>query len=168
MSNRHALIAIALFLGWLGLAHSQTRIYRCGNEYTNSPTAAQMPNCKQVEGGNLTVVQTTKPASGGGASKPARSAASAASGKATDAPSAEQKARDSDAKTILEAELAKAEQKLAELTKDFNNGEPEKQGSEHRNHQKYLDRVAEMQSSIERAKSDIEGIRRELSRLVSR
>jgi len=53
------------------------------------------------------------------------------------------------------------------LLKEYNNGEPEKLGPEHRNHQKYLDRVAELKASIARNDSDIDGIRRELSRVPS-
>jgi hypothetical protein len=47
---------------------------------------------------------------------------------------------------------------------EYNNGEPEKMGNESRNHQKYLDRVAELKASIARNESDIAGIRRELGR----
>ena len=77
---------------------------------------------------------------------------------------ADQRARDSEARAILESELKKAEARQAELVKEYNNGEPEKLGPEHRNHQKYLDRVAEMKASIARNESDIAGIRRELGR----
>ncbi len=77
----------------------------------------------------------------------------------------EQRARDSDARAILEAELKKAELKLAEQQKEFNNGEPEKQGIEGRNHQRYLDRVAELKESIARNESDIAGLKREISRM---
>ena len=66
---------------------------------------------------------------------------------------------------VEKAELKKALDRHDELTRDYNNGEPEKQGSESRNYQKYLDRVAEMKAAIARNESDIEGIRRELSRL---
>ncbi|HRL36344.1 MAG: hypothetical protein KBF22_08380, partial [Ottowia sp.] len=77
----------------------------------------------------------------------------------------EQRARDSDAKAILEQELRRAEAKQAELVKEYNNGEPDKIGGEARNYQKYLDRVAEMKASIARNQSDIDGLKRELSRL---
>jgi chromosome segregation ATPase len=81
--------------------------------------------------------------------------------------SPEQRARDSDSRAILEAELKKAEAKLAEQQKEFNNGEPEKQGIEGRNYQRYLDRVAELKDSIARNQSDIAGLKREISRLPS-
>ena len=39
-----------------------------------------------------------------------------------------------------------------------------KQGAEARNHQKYLDRVAELKAAIARNEEDIAGIKRELTR----
>ncbi len=76
---------------------------------------------------------------------------------------AEQRARDSDARRILEDELRKEEDALAALQKEYNKGEPERQGNE-RNYQKYLDRTAELKASIARKESDIESIRRELAK----
>jgi len=156
----------ALFVASLaGLqAHAQERVWRCGNEYTNNAAVAQQRGCKLMEGGNLTVVQTPRPASGaaatgGSAAGPARAPAGSPR-----VDSADQRARDNDARTVLETELRKAEARQAELLKDYNNGEPERQGNE-RNYQKYLDRVAEMKAEIARNESDIAGIRRELGRL---
>jgi type IV secretory pathway VirB4 component len=80
---------------------------------------------------------------------------------------AEQRSRDSDSKAIFESELRKAESKQTELLKEYNNGEPEKRGGEAQNHQKYLDRVAEMKASIARNDSDIASIKRELGRASS-
>lgn len=151
-------------------SQAQTRIYRCGNEYTNNATEAQQRGCKVVDGGNVTVVEGTRvnsqAAAPAGASAPVRVAAavpSSASGSAR-VSSSDQKSRDNDARAILEAELKKAEARQSELLKEYNNGEPEKMGHESRNHQKYLDRVAELKASIARNESDIAGIRRELGR----
>jgi hypothetical protein len=55
---------------------------------------------------------------------------------------------------------------LAQLQKDYNNGQPERRGEE-RNYQTYLDRVAAMKASITRAESDIAAIRREIAKLGS-
>jgi hypothetical protein len=52
-----------------------------------------------------------------------------------------------------------------ELLKEYNNGEPDKRGDEVRNHQKYLDRVAELKANLARNESDMAGIRRELGRV---
>lgn len=134
---------------------AQDRIYRCGNEYTNTVSEAQSKNCKLISGGNVTVVQAHKPA--------ARPAGNGQPGPRVD--SADQRSKDSDSRLILESELKKAEARHLELQKEYNNGEPEKLGPETRNHQKYLDRVAELKASIARNESDIDGIRRELSRV---
>lgn len=135
---------------------AQDRIYRCGNEYTNSVSEAQAKSCKLISGGNVTVVQGHKP-------NPNRVAAAGQPGQRVDA--GDQRAKDSDSRLILESELKKAEARQVELLKEYNNGEPEKMGPEHRNQQKYLDRIAELKATISRNESDIEGIRRELSRV---
>ncbi len=77
---------------------------------------------------------------------------------------AAQRARDSDARRILGEELQREEQRLAELQKEFNNGEPERRGDE-RNYQKYLDRVADMKAGIARKEADIAAIKREIGKL---
>lgn len=135
---------------------AQDRIYRCGNEYTNTVSEAQAKGCKLISGGNVTVVQAHKPNAN-------RVAAATQPGQRVDA--GDQRAKDSDSRLILESELKKAEARQQELIKEYNNGEPEKLGAEHLNNQKYLDRVAELKASISRNGSDIEGIRRELSRV---
>jgi len=139
---------------------AQTAIYRCGNEYTNTKSVAQAKGCKLVEGGNVTVVQ--------GTSAPKASAAKTSATAGNSAPrvdAAQQKARDSDSRRILQEELKKALARQEELQKEYNNGEPEKLGPEARNHQKYLDRVAEIKASLARNESDIAGLRREIDRL---
>lgn len=141
-------------------SYAQDRIYRCGNEYTNTlPDAkAKAKDCKLISGGNVTVVPGTRPA--------ARALASAATSSGAQRVNAgEQKARDSDVRQILEAELKKAQVRQTDLLKEYNNGAPEKQGSEARNYQKYLDRVAELKASLARNENDIAGLRRELARL---
>jgi hypothetical protein len=144
----------------------QERVWRCGNEYTNNATIAQQRGCKIMEGGNLTIVQGTRPVA---------SAAPAAGGSAVRAPAGsprvdgvDQRARDGEARSVLEAELRKAQERQTQLLKDYNNGEPEKQGSESKNYQKYLDRVAEMKAELARNESDIAGLQREIGRLPAR
>lgn len=144
-------------------AQGQERIYRCGNEYTNTVSQAQAKGCKLVEGGNVTVVQGTRPSKAATPKVAGSGATPASSSARVDA--SEQKSRDSDARLILQSELTKAEARQAELLKEYNSGEPEKRGDEARNYQKYLDRVAELKASLARNESDIAGIRRELGRL---
>lgn len=146
----------ATFLLAGGAAQSQDRIYRCGNEYTNHVPAGQRANCKLLEGGNVTVVQRQR--------VPASIRLASASETPTRVNESSQRARDMEARQILENELRRAESRQAELLREYNNGEPEKLGPETRNHQKYLDRVADLKSSMDRNESDIAGLRRELGR----
>ena len=139
-------------------------MYRCpGNDYNNTISAKEAKDrgCKTIEGAPITVIQTTRPK----AAAPSGGAAPAASGPASArVDPAAQRARDSDARRILEDELRAEEQRLVALQKDYNNGEPERQGNE-RNYQKYLDRVNEMKAAIARKESDIGAIKRELGKL---
>lgn len=152
-----ATVFVAL-LGAASPAQAQSRIYRCGNEYTNTVPPGQK-GCKLIEGGNVTVVQ---------APRPSESVRLATANQAISRIQTEQqRQRDVDARLILESELRRAEGRQAELLKEYNNGEPEKMGPEFRNHQKYLDRVADLKASIERNESDLSGLRRELDRLPS-
>ncbi|MBE7369900.1 hypothetical protein [Ramlibacter pallidus] len=165
MKTASILISAAFVFAAAG-ASAQAQIFRCpGNVYTNSQAEAQSRGCKLMEGGNVTVVQGTR-VNGAAATGVANVSApgSAASREAVRVNSGDQKARDSDARAILEAELKKAETRKAELLKEYNNGEPDKLGPETRNHQKYLDRVAELKASIERTDNDIKGLQRELGR----
>ena len=157
------LIAVAAPAAW-----AQDRIYRCGNEYTNNAQQARERGCKQVEGGNVTVVQGSRPA-GGGAAAPAATTGSGSG--AASPPSAprvatnDQKARDADARAILESELRKAEARHAELVKEYNGGAPERNALDLRNPQRYIERTAELKASVARSESDIAGIKREIARL---
>lgn len=75
-----------------------------------------------------------------------------------------QKRRDQDRLQILMDEVRTEEAKLAELKKDYQNGEPERLGSE-RNYAKYLERVAVMKEEITRTEKNIEALRREIGNL---
>jgi hypothetical protein len=144
--------------------HAQDPIYRCGNEYTNTkPDARANKDCKLVEGGNVTVVQGTRVPKGTNSKAPSATNGNLTPGAQVDA--SQQKARDSDARLILQEELKKALTRQEDLEKEYNNGVPEKRGDESRNHQKYLDRITELKASLARNESDMAGIRRELERL---
>lgn len=162
MKFAYVLIPIAAFAFNTADATAQSRIWRCGNTYTNDEAQARSQGCKLVEGGNVTIVQGTRINGGSKAVNVATAPQTAPGAQRVDA--GEQRARDSEARAILESELKKAEARRADLLKDYNNGEPEMLGPEHRNREKYLDRVAEMKAAIERTDRDIEGLKRELAR----
>jgi hypothetical protein len=143
-----------------------TRVFRCpGNSYTNSEQEAKAKGCKPMDGGNITVVEGTR-VNGSNGAKVASAPQQAPSNAKVDA--SEQRQRDNDARAILESELKKAEARRDDLAREYNNGEPEMLGPEHKNHQKYLDRIAELKASIARNEEDIAGIKRELARAGSR
>lgn len=146
-----------LVLAAAASAQAQGTIYRCGNEYTNDAAVAKQRGCTTMQGGNITIIEGTRTTPAPTASR------SGSSGQRVDG--AAQRQRDADARATLEAELRKAEDRLSEAQKAYANGEPEKQGIEGRNHQRYLDRVAELKDAVTRAENDVAGIRRELQRL---
>ena len=166
MRKLHRVVA-GLLLGAPLLVAAQALVYRCPGPpvlYTDalSPQEARDRGCRTIEGAPVTIVQTPRP----------RASAPAAAPTATPTPRspearidpATQRARDSDARRILQDELRREEERLASLHKEFNNGEPERRGDE-RNFQRYLDRVAEMKAGIARKEGDIAAIRRELGKL---
>lgn len=133
-------------------------VYRCpGNpeSYTNliSAQEARDRGCRTIDGAAITVV-----------APPRRAPAAAAPASGSRVDPAEQKARDSDARRILQDELRREEERLAGLQKEYNNGEPERRGDE-RNYQKYIERVADLKAQIARKEADIAALRRELSKL---
>ncbi len=167
---KHTLAALAMALAAAAPAAAQDRIYRCGNEYTNNAPQAKERGCRLVEGGNVTVLQgAARPASPGAAAPAAAAgAAPAASASPPGAPrvaTSDQRARDADARAILDDELRKAEQRLAELRREYNDGAPQRTALELRNPQVYMERTAELKASVARAEADVAGIRRELGRL---
>ncbi len=138
-------------------------VYRCPGKpvlYTDSISAKEAKDrgCTVLDNVPITVIQSTKP-------RPAAQVAAVASG----APPvvridpAEQRARDSDARRILEAELRREEERLASMKAEFNHGEPERRGDE-KNYQKYQERVADMKAALARKESDIVALKREISK----
>jgi hypothetical protein len=126
-------------------------------------------NCKLLDLPGAITSPPKKPASAG-----AGTSSGAASGQprpALTAPAdfprvdnAAQKARDSDRRQILQDELKNEQQKLAELKKDFNDGQPERQGNE-RNYAKYQERVEQMKDNIGRMERNIEALKREIANI---
>jgi hypothetical protein len=153
---------------WAGVSAAQGTVYRChGNEYVASVKDSKNGDCKLIEGGNVTIVQGTRVNStAADAVKIANVAPKSTSSNAgqRSESSSEQRSRDSDAKAILESELKRSEAKQAELLKEYNNGEPDRNALDIKNPQRYIDRIAELKANIARNDSDIAGIKRELGR----
>lgn len=125
--------------------------YKCvdadGNTtYTNVGT---IKGCKKIEG-EVNSVSLPRPGAATTTSRPAAKVDTGA-----------QRTRDTDRKRILEDELAAEEKRLADLKKEFNNGEPERQGGE-RNYQTYLDRTEKLKADVARSEANVDSLRREL------
>lgn len=75
-----------------------------------------------------------------------------------------QKRRDQDRMQILMDEVRAEEEKLSGLKKEYQNGEPERQGNE-RNYAKYQERVAMLKDEVTRTEKNIEALKREISNL---
>ncbi|MBX3603282.1 MAG: hypothetical protein KF863_21900 [Rubrivivax sp.] len=145
-------------------------VYRCPGPpvlYTDALSAeeARSRGCRVLEGAAVTIVQgqRARPAASAPAAGAAPTPAAARPPEARIDPAA-QRARDNDARRILGDELRREEERLAEMRREFNNGEPERRGDE-RNYQRYLDRVAEMRAAIQRKEADVAALRRELAKL---
>lgn len=154
--------------GWLaGLSavSAQEPIYRCGNEYINNPAVAKQRNCPLIEGGHVTIVHRAATSTAGShvAAEPKASPVPSASRSAKIDPQ-QQKARDSDARSILQAELAKAQERLNAAKLEFNDGHPIQSALELRNPQVFNERLEQLKANIARQERDVAGIQRELER----
>ncbi|MES2039401.1 MAG: DUF4124 domain-containing protein [Pseudomonadota bacterium] len=155
------LSGLLLFIGVHVYAHAQAEVYLCVDdngkkEYKNT---GAVKGCKKVDLQGITVLPAPTPPAAG--KKPQGKPASSPS----DFPKVDdstQKARDSDRKQILQDELKSEEQKLANIKKEYNNGEPERRGDE-RNFAKYQERTNLMKEDISRTEKNIEALKREIA-----
>jgi hypothetical protein len=165
--NARALLA-ALALA-LPVAAQAQAVYKCVDASgATLYTDTLRPNCKALDlpsSGTSTAIPG--PARRGGA--PARLAGGAVPSPATATPldfpkvnTSQQRARDDGRREILNDELRSEENKLAELRREFNGGEPERQGNE-RNYAKYQERVAQLKDNIGRAEKNIDALKREIA-----
>lgn len=158
-------LAAVLLLGPLCSAWAQGgTVYRCPGPpvlYTSeiSDKEAKERGCRTIENAPITVVSPPKRA-------PVQAGSNGSKGEGTKVDAKDQRARDSDARAILEAELKREEEALAAMQKEFNNGEPERKGDE-RNFARYQERVEELRNAIARKQADVAALRRELSKLTA-
>lgn len=157
------LLLSAILLSAAGAAHAQTEIFLCDDghgskEYKNTGATK---GCKKIDLPGITTIPglPRKPATVTAAVRPASSPA--------DFPkidSQTQKTRDNDRRQILLDEMRTEEQKLSDLRKEFNNGEPERRGDE-RNYAKYQERVATLKDEVGRTEKNIDALKREIGNL---
>ncbi|MGE5650782.1 MAG: DUF4124 domain-containing protein [Bacillota bacterium] len=158
------LVGLLLLGAAAGYAHAQNEVYLCVDEHGKKEykNTGLTKGCKKVDLPGITMIPAP-PKRTAAQNPPARTAASSPS----DFPKVDgdtQKARDNDRKQILLDEMKSEEQKLANLKKEFNNGEPERRGDE-RNYAKYQERVGAMKEDIGRTEKNIEALRREIGNL---
>lgn len=156
------LFAVALFSLALQYAHAQSDVFVCVDERGNKEykNTGATKGCKRIDLANITVIAAPRRTP-----VVAQTASIKAAGSPGDFPkidSSTQKTRDNDRRQILLDEMKTEEGKLTELRKEFNGGEPERQGNE-RNYAKYQERVAGMKEEIGRTEKNIEALKRELS-----
>jgi hypothetical protein len=161
------LSALILIVSAIGYAHAQSDVFLCVNnngskEYKNTGATK---GCKRVDLQGINMIPA--PASAGNTKPVLQTVAARTTASPPDFPkidSSTQKARDNDRRQILLDEMKTETTKLADLKKDFNNGEPERQGNE-RNYAKYQERAASMKEDIDRAEKNIEALKREMANL---
>ena len=139
-----------------GYAHAQADVFLCVDEsgkkeYKNTGATK---GCKKVELPGINII-------------PAPTVAKKTERSPSSFPKVDeytQKSRDADRKQILLDELRTEEQKLVNLKKEYNNGEPERQGGE-KNYAKYEERTKWMKEDINRTEKNIEALNREVGNL---
>jgi len=159
--SRRRLMALLWLAAGPGVAFAEAAVYKCPGPpvlYTDAltPQEARSKGCTTIEGAPVTVIQNRLPP------RAATPASSARPGEGRVDP-ADQRARDNDARRILGDELRREEERLGQMQKEYNNGEPERHGDE-RNYQRYLDRVAELKAAIARKEADVAALRREIAK----
>lgn len=161
------LSALVLIASASGYAHAQSDVFLCLNdngtkEYKNTGTTK---GCKKVDLQGISMIPV--PASAANSKPVVQTVAARTTASPPGFPKVDgstQKARDNDRLQILLNEMKTEETKLAELQKEFNSGEPERNGNE-RNYAKYQERVAAMKEDINRTEKNIEALRREIGNL---
>ena len=149
--------AVMLALCGAGLAHAESVIYKCVDDSGRVEfTDQNKRGCKILD------VPGTIAAPARSTGSPVRGAPATSPVNFPRVDSAQQKARDNDRHEILTDELRNEERKLADLRRDYNGGEPERQGNE-KNYAKYQARVADMKDSIARTERNIDALRREIN-----
>jgi hypothetical protein len=161
-SMKRQLSAILLASMAMGAVHAEAEVYLCvgedgSKEYKN---VGVTKGCKKVDLPGVTLIPAP-------ARKPAPLQAAAKPDASPGFPKVDseiQKRRDDERLQILTNELNAEQRKLADLEREYNNGQPERRGNE-RNYAKYQDRVAALKEELARTERNIEALRREIGNL---
>jgi len=140
----------------VGRAAAQSEVYKCVDEH-GSVTFANTGSTKGCTKLNVDPVVIPK-------YQAPKAANTSTNPNFPKVDSSTQKARDNDRRRILEDELRDKQARLADLKREYNNGEPERRGEE-RNYQRYLDRVERLKADIARTEGDVASIRTELDKV---
>jgi hypothetical protein len=153
---------LLLFL-FTSYAHAEGDVFLCVDEHGKKEykNTGATKGCKKVElpGINIVAVPVLPPSQ-----KKAGANAAASPPNFPKVDDNTQKARDADRKQILLDELKAEEQKLLNLKKEYNNGEPERHGDE-KNFSKYQERTTMMKEEISRTEKNVEALKREVGNL---
>ncbi|KQQ91653.1 DUF4124 domain-containing protein [Massilia sp. Leaf139] len=168
VTRRGAQLVLAAGVLLCATAQAQTTVYKCVDaqgrvEFTDTGKKG----CKALDLPGYIPAPPQRQGPAPSALRPSNAPAAAPAPSPSNFPrvdTSQQRARDDDRRGILNEELRAEEQKLAELRKVFNNGEPERQGNE-RNYAKYQERVAGMRDDISRTERNIEALRREIANI---
>ena len=147
-----------MLLGASRLAHADQDMYKCVDAHGSVTYAntGSTKGCTKISVDPVVIPKLATPQKA--------QAAQASPSNFPKVDGATQKARDSDRRRILDDELRDKEAKLADLKREYNNGEPERQGNE-RNYQRYLDRAERLKADIARAESDVASIKSEIGKV---
>mgnify|MGYP000178474331 CR=1 FL=1 len=151
--------------GAVGSALARETIYRCGQEYTNTPK--DLTRCEPLAEQNVSVITGLRPhPPGPTATTPEAATTKDSRGKLESArPGATlQTERDVQARAILLQELERAQKQRLDLMQEFNQGAPVKLPTETIHPSQYQDRVSGLKAAIARAERDIDSLQRELAR----
>jgi hypothetical protein len=155
--------SLLFFFVFIYHAQAQSDVFLCVDEHGKKEykNTGVTKGCKKVDLPGINLVPA--PAPSAAARKSVANAASTPSN-FPKVDEATQKSRDADRKQILLDELKSEEQKLLNLQKEYNNGQPERQGGE-KNYAKYQERTTMMKEDIARTEKNVEALKREISNL---
>lgn len=151
------IIPSVLLVFSVGLFHAPLwaqSTWRCpGNYYTNNDLEAKKIGECVVVTKPISVIPAPEPVQAPPSTTPPDS-------KAPDTPTddlAKQRKNDR-----TRQKIAQTKQELNDLKQEYNGGEPIKIGPEHRNHQKYLDRVEQLKKDIQSKENEIKELEKQI------